>query len=114
VLQYFAGLNYSSHITRFELNATIESILDELMIEEYSLNVSYRSYFDECAQYHRVHILINSAFKSGMLLFYVWKSFSMCVSSLLSVIDESAAHQQRGFPVISFLNFIIEKRFLKN
>ena len=45
----FPALNYSSHLTRFELNATVESILDELMMEEYSLRVSYSSYFDECA-----------------------------------------------------------------
>ena len=45
----FPALNFSTHLTRFESNATVESILDELMIEEYSLNVSYRSYFDQCA-----------------------------------------------------------------
>jgi hypothetical protein len=45
----FPALNYSSHLTRFELNATVESILDQLMIEEYSLNISYQSYFAECA-----------------------------------------------------------------
>ena len=45
----FQALNYSTHLTRYELNATVESILDELMMEEYSLNVSYGSYFDQCA-----------------------------------------------------------------
>ena len=45
----FQAINYSGHPTRFELNATVESILDELMMEEYSLDVSYGSYFDQCS-----------------------------------------------------------------
>ena len=45
----FQALNYSAHLTRYELNATVESLLDDLMMEEYSLNVLYGSYFDQCA-----------------------------------------------------------------
>jgi hypothetical protein len=45
----FRSLDYSTHLTRYQLNATVELILAELMVEEYSLNVSYKSYFDQCA-----------------------------------------------------------------
>ena len=39
----------SSRLSRFDLNATIESIINHLMVEEYSSNVSYEEYFDQCA-----------------------------------------------------------------
>lgn len=39
----------SSRLSHFDLNATIESIINQLMVEEYSSNVSYEKYFDQCA-----------------------------------------------------------------
>lgn len=45
----FRSLEYSTRLTRYQLNTTVESILAELMVEEYSLNLSYKSYFDQCA-----------------------------------------------------------------
>ncbi len=46
----FMKLNTTSiALSRFGLNATIGSILNNLMIEEYASNLSYKNYFDECA-----------------------------------------------------------------
>ena len=46
----FSTLNISSsEITRFNMNSTIEMMLNQLMIEQYSTNISYQNYFDQCA-----------------------------------------------------------------
>ena len=37
------------HPSRFSQNSTIQMLVDELMVEHYSSNVSYEKYFDECA-----------------------------------------------------------------
>ncbi|CAF1492281.1 unnamed protein product, partial [Rotaria sordida] len=34
--------------SQFNLNSTIESILNNLMIEEYKTNLSYENYFNQC------------------------------------------------------------------
>lgn len=41
--------NSSLKTSRFNLNSTIESILNHLMVEEYSTNISYQTYFHQCA-----------------------------------------------------------------
>jgi hypothetical protein len=45
----FKALNSSSISSRFDVNSTVEFILQELMIEEYLINISYENYFAECA-----------------------------------------------------------------
>ena len=45
----FPSLNISLHPTRFGINATVESILNELMIEQFSSNISYENYYAQCA-----------------------------------------------------------------
>ena len=35
--------------SRFDLHMTIESIVNQLMVEEYANSMSYESYFDQCA-----------------------------------------------------------------
>jgi hypothetical protein len=46
----FPKLNISSlEISRFNINTTIELILNHLMVEEYSTNISYERYFNQCA-----------------------------------------------------------------
>ncbi|CAF4467262.1 unnamed protein product, partial [Rotaria sp. Silwood2] len=35
-------------ISQFNLNSTIESILNNLMIEEYKSDISYENYFNQC------------------------------------------------------------------
>lgn len=45
----FPTLNISEHPTRFGINATIGSVVNELMVEEFSKNFSYANYFAECA-----------------------------------------------------------------
>jgi hypothetical protein len=45
----FQALNASTSISsRFPINSTIESVLDKLMIEDYSINISYEKYFSQC------------------------------------------------------------------
>ena len=39
----------SSRPSRFDINTTIEKLIDELMLEEYTSNVSYENYFRQCA-----------------------------------------------------------------
>ncbi|CAF1479370.1 unnamed protein product [Adineta steineri] len=43
----FKSLN-SSQSTHFDVNATIETIVNQLMIETFSVNKSYESYFNQC------------------------------------------------------------------
>ncbi|CAF4304040.1 unnamed protein product, partial [Adineta steineri] len=46
----FKALNSSSSISsRFPLNTTIESIVNELMVEELLSNTSYDAYYKQCA-----------------------------------------------------------------
>ncbi|CAF4266435.1 unnamed protein product, partial [Adineta steineri] len=46
----FTQLNISSLKTsRFPMNTTIQSILNNLMVEEYIINKSYEDYFNRCA-----------------------------------------------------------------
>jgi hypothetical protein len=45
----FQALNSSFISNHFNLNLTIETILQELMVEIYSIDVSYDKYFYECA-----------------------------------------------------------------
>ena len=45
----FQALNSSFISNRFDLNLTVETILQELMIENYSIDISYDKYFHECA-----------------------------------------------------------------
>ncbi len=45
----FKALNSSSVSSRFDVNSTVEFILQELMIEEYLINMSYENYSAECA-----------------------------------------------------------------
>lgn len=45
----FPALNISVNPTRFGINATVESIINELMVEKFSNNISYANYFAECA-----------------------------------------------------------------
>ena len=46
----FKAMNTSSSkASHFNANATIESIVNQLMIEEYSSNTSYEKYFHQCA-----------------------------------------------------------------
>jgi hypothetical protein len=44
----FTSLNISL-ASRYPINSTVESILNELMIEEWSKNISYKKYYNECA-----------------------------------------------------------------
>ena len=45
----FIKLNISTlETSQFRLNSTIQSILNNLMIEEYKTNLSYEKYFDQC------------------------------------------------------------------
>ncbi|CAF1268170.1 unnamed protein product [Rotaria sordida] len=45
----FTSLNMSTlEKSQFNLNSTIESILNNLMIEEYKTNLSYENYFNQC------------------------------------------------------------------
>ena len=47
---HFPKLNISSlEISPFNMNTTIESMLNHLMVEEYLSNISYATYFSECA-----------------------------------------------------------------
>jgi len=39
----------SLEMSPFKLNATIESILNNLMIEEYASHLSYEKYYNECS-----------------------------------------------------------------
>ncbi|CAF1086115.1 unnamed protein product [Adineta steineri] len=43
----FKPLN-SSQLTHFDVNATIETIVNQLMIETFSVNKSYENYFNQC------------------------------------------------------------------
>jgi hypothetical protein len=46
----FSKLNISSlERSRFNINTTIELILNQLMVEEYSTSISYENYFNQCA-----------------------------------------------------------------
>ena len=45
----FRALNSSSSHSRFDVNTTIESIFQTLMIEEYLNTTSYENYFAQCA-----------------------------------------------------------------
>jgi hypothetical protein len=46
----FTAMNISSlNSSRFPLNTTIELIVNQLMIEEFISNISYESYFNQCA-----------------------------------------------------------------
>lgn len=46
----FQAMNSSSlNASRFSINATIESIVNQLMIEQYSRDLFYEKYFDQCA-----------------------------------------------------------------
>ncbi|CAF4435334.1 unnamed protein product, partial [Adineta steineri] len=46
----FTQLNISSLKTsRYQKNTTIQSILNNLMVEEYIINKSYENYFNQCA-----------------------------------------------------------------
>ncbi|UJR19158.1 hypothetical protein I4U23_022288 [Adineta vaga] len=46
----FQQLNISSlKLSQFHINTTIESILNNLMIEEYVINKSYENYFNQCS-----------------------------------------------------------------
>jgi hypothetical protein len=46
----FAALNVTPlESSRFKMNATIESVVNELMVEEYSTNISYENYFHACS-----------------------------------------------------------------
>ncbi|CAF3947890.1 unnamed protein product [Rotaria sordida] len=45
----FQALNTSSSTSsQFLTNSTIESILNKLMVEDYSINISYENYFSKC------------------------------------------------------------------
>lgn len=45
----FPALNRSALASsRFPLNATIELLLNDLMVEEYNVNLSYEDYFNQC------------------------------------------------------------------
>ncbi|CAF4248423.1 unnamed protein product, partial [Rotaria sordida] len=35
--------------TRYELNSTIQTIIDNLMIEEWVIDISYKKYYEQCA-----------------------------------------------------------------
>lgn len=48
----FQALNSSSVSSRFDVNATIESVFQALMVEEYFINTSYENYFAHCASLH--------------------------------------------------------------
>ncbi|CAF1460917.1 unnamed protein product [Adineta ricciae] len=49
-LSYVGRLNVSTLVSsHFPLNTTVESIINELMIEELISNISYDSYFNGCA-----------------------------------------------------------------
>jgi len=46
----FEALNiFNLNSSRFYVNSIIESMVNELMVEEYSSNMSYESYFAQCA-----------------------------------------------------------------
>ena len=46
----FQAMNtYSLRSSRFNLNTTIETLINELMVEDYTRNVSYEDYFSQCA-----------------------------------------------------------------
>jgi len=45
----FQALNSSSNVSsQFSINSTLESILNNLMVENYSINISYENYFSQC------------------------------------------------------------------
>ncbi|CAF4159272.1 unnamed protein product, partial [Rotaria sordida] len=45
----FQALNISSSTSsQFFINSSIESILNKLMVEDYSINISYENYFSQC------------------------------------------------------------------
>ena len=47
---HFPKLNISSlEISPFNMNTTIESMLNHLMVEQYFINISYATYFNQCA-----------------------------------------------------------------
>ncbi len=46
----FIAMNISSlNSSRFPINTTIEFIVNQLMVEEFISNISYESYFNQCA-----------------------------------------------------------------
>ncbi|CAF3330596.1 unnamed protein product [Rotaria sp. Silwood2] len=48
--EIFTKLNISTlETSRFKLNSTIQSILNNLMVEEYKSDLSYEKYFNECS-----------------------------------------------------------------
>ena len=48
--EIFTELNISTlETSQFKLNSTIESILNNLMVEEYKSNLSYEKYYNECS-----------------------------------------------------------------
>ena len=48
----FSKLNISSlQTSRFNMNTTIESILNHLTVEEYTTNIAYENYFNQCTPY---------------------------------------------------------------
>jgi hypothetical protein len=52
LLQYvnrsFKPLN-DSHPSRYQKNSTVESILSQLMIEQWNNNINYEKYYNECS-----------------------------------------------------------------
>jgi hypothetical protein len=74
--QMFKSINSSlATSTRFLANATIELILNQLMVENYSTNISYEKYFDECAPLSCSHS------------YFVRRSAIDIIISLISIYD---------------------------
>ncbi|CAF1291112.1 unnamed protein product [Adineta ricciae] len=49
-LVHYRALNVSSmDKSRFQINTTIESFVNQLMVEDYSANISYENYFHQCS-----------------------------------------------------------------
>ena len=60
-LNNFEAISISwSILSRFPMIITIESIINELMVEEFSGNMSYELYFDQCVPWSRTYLYVNN------------------------------------------------------
>jgi hypothetical protein len=101
----FKAINISSLTSsRFSLNTTVESIVNQLMVEEFLNDTSYESYFNQCAPLTCTYSYVNNnniiegltiliGLYGGLLIIchllsiFIVKQF-LCISNKVSVITD--------------------------
>lgn len=86
----FKALNPLTSSSRFNVNSTVKLILQELMVEEYLINISYENYFTECASTacNRSYIGPRNAIDIATSLIELYGGLTIIIGWIVSLIME--------------------------